>query len=57
MIRSDIANRINQIKVMLDMLEAAGWRLIKFVVVDEDQESLVVRLSIRFEPEKEDDVL
>lgn len=57
MIRCDLLDRITQIKVLLDMLEAAGWRLNKFVVVDEDQESLVVRLSVRFEPPKDDDVL
>lgn len=57
MIRSDLTERIAQIKVLLDLLEAGGWRLDKFVVVDEDQESLVVRLAVRYEPEKDGDIL
>lgn len=57
MIRGDLTERIEQIRVFLDLLEAGGWRLDKFVVVDEDQESLVVRLAVRHEPEKDGDIL
>lgn len=41
----------------MDLLESAGWRLDKLLVVDESQEPLRLKVSLRFDPETEDDVL
>jgi len=49
--------RLTQLQVFLDLVEAAGWRLDKFLVVDENQEPLRVKIALRFDPEERDDVL
>jgi len=57
MIREQTPKLISGVESVLRLLEDMGWRIDRFVYRDINQESPEVRLFMRHEPEKDDDVL